>query len=96
MPRPVILDVGAGNDDAVALTTAAMRPYVDMVDELIDMGGAWKSGNRAPAPEFDICVDAVAADALLGTGVERLTVAPLDATHEVLVTRDDVRRSSRA
>ncbi|MCE0762333.1 nucleoside hydrolase [Pseudonocardia kujensis] len=89
----MILDVGTGNDDAVALMMAAMHSDVDMVEEVIVMGGAGKSGNRTPAAEFDMDVDAVAADVAFRTGIERLTVAPLDVTHEMLVSRDDLRRS---
>lgn len=76
---------------AAALTMAP--DVLDTVEEVIVMGGAWKkSGNRTPAAEFNIYADAVAADVVFRAGIERLTVAPLDATHEVLVSRDDLRR----
>ncbi|WP_214364529.1 nucleoside hydrolase [Pseudonocardia sp. H11422] len=76
---------------AAALTVAP--DVLDSVDEVILMGGAWKkSGNRTPAAEFNIHADPVAADVVFRAGIERLTVAPLDATHEVLVSRDDLRR----
>lgn len=76
---------------AAALTVAP--DVLDTVEEVIVMGGAWKkSGNRTPAAEFNIYADAVAADVVFGAGIERLTVVPLDATHEVLVSRDDLRR----
>ncbi|NMH92355.1 nucleoside hydrolase [Pseudonocardia bannensis] len=76
---------------AAALTVAP--DILDSVDEVILMGGAWKkSGNRTPAAEFNIHADPVAADVVFRAGIERLTVAPLDATHEVLVSRDDLRR----
>lgn len=76
---------------AAALTVAP--DVLDSVEEVIIMGGAWKqSGNRTPAAEFNIHADPVAADVVFRAGIERLTVAPLDATHEVLVSRDDLRR----
>lgn len=75
---------------AAALTVAP--DVIGMVDEVILMGGSSGAGNRTPAAEFNIYSDAVAADVVFRAGVECLTVAPLDATHEVLVSRDDLRR----
>ena len=75
---------------AAALTVAP--EILDAVDEVILMGGAWKTGNRTPAAEFNTYSDAVAADVVLSAGIRRLTMASIDATHEVLVTRADLQR----
>lgn len=75
---------------AAALTVAP--EILDAIDEVILMGGAWKTGNRTAAAEFNIYSDAVAADVVLNAGIQRLTMVAIDATHQVLVTRADLQR----
>ena len=75
---------------AAALTLAP--EILDAVDEVILMGGAWKTGNCTAAAEFNMYSDPVAADVVLRAGIARLTMVSIDATHEVLVTRADLQR----
>jgi len=75
---------------AAALTLAP--EILDAIDEVILMGGASTSGNCTASAEFNVYSDAVAADVILQAGIPRLTMVSIDATHEVLVTRADLRR----
>lgn len=57
------------------------------IQQIVLMGGAMREGgNRTPSAEFNILVDPHAADIVLGCG-RPVTVAPLDVTHQVMVTR---------
>jgi len=56
------------------------------VREVVLMGGAMREGgNTTPSAEFNILVDPHAADIVLHCG-RPLVIAPLDVTHQVLVT----------
>jgi len=59
---------------------------VGRVAEIVLMGGAYfEVGNVTPAAEFNIYVDPHAAEAVFRAGV-KLTVMPLDVTHQVLTS----------
>jgi purine nucleosidase len=59
---------------------------LDHVDEIVLMGGALREGgNRTPSAEFNILVDPHAAQIVLGCG-RPITMAPLDVTHQVMIT----------
>ncbi|WP_228714334.1 nucleoside hydrolase [Prauserella endophytica] len=75
---------------AAAITVAP--DILDAIDEVVFMGGASTFGNRTAAAEFNVYTDAVAANVVLRAGIRRLTMAALDATHEVLVSQDDLHR----
>ena len=64
----------------------------EAVHEVVIMGGGYRHGNVTPTGEFNIWADPEAADMVLTAGFERLTLVPLDATHQALVTREDVSR----
>jgi purine nucleosidase/ribosylpyrimidine nucleosidase len=71
----------------------AIAPEIgEQVHEVVIMGGGYRHGNVTPAAEFNIWADPEAADMTLTAGFDPLTLVPLDATHQALVTRDDVAR----
>jgi inosine-uridine nucleoside N-ribohydrolase len=75
---------------AAAITVAP--DILDAIDEVVLMGGSSTFGNRTLSAEFNTYTDPVAANVVLGAGIRRLTMAALDATHEVLISRDDLQR----
>lgn len=61
---------------------------VQRIDEIVLMGGAYfEVGNITPTAEFNIYVDPKAADIVFRSGV-KITVMPLDVTHQALITKD--------
>lgn len=61
---------------------------VDLVPEVVIMGGAHAFGNVTPSAEFNIWADPEAASVVFAAGFPKLTLLPLDATHAALITRD--------
>lgn len=61
---------------------------VDAVEEIVIMGGGHAFGNVSATAEANIWNDAIAADVVLQAGFEHLTLMPLDATHQAMVTRE--------
>jgi purine nucleosidase len=62
------------------------------IREIVLMGGALREGgNTTTSAEFNIYVDPQAADIVMHCG-RPLTIAPLDVSHQVLVTRQYVDR----
>ena len=62
------------------------------IHEIVLMGGALREGgNSTTSAEFNIFVDPHAAEIVMGCG-RPLTIAPLDVSHQVLVTRDCIQR----
>ena len=53
------------------------------------MGGANRYGNVTPRAEFNVWADPEAARVVLDSGVRKITLVPLDATHQALVSLDD-------
>ena len=83
----ILVPVGPLSNIATALT---LEPRLrDRIPELIIMGGAHHHGNVTPRAEFNIWADPEAARVVLGSGVGRITLVPLDATHRALVSLDD-------
>jgi purine nucleosidase len=60
------------------------------IREIVLMGGAMReAGNMTPSAEFNILVDPHAAEIVLHSGVGvPLTIASLDVSHQVIVTRE--------
>jgi inosine-uridine nucleoside N-ribohydrolase len=58
------------------------------VAELIIMGGAVNKSNITPSAEFNIWADPEAAAQVFRAGFRKVTLVPLDATHEALISRD--------
>ena len=67
------------------------RPdLTDRVEEIVLMGGAMREGgNVTPSAEFNIRVDPEAAETVLSSGI-KITMVPLDVTHQVLVDRESL------
>ncbi len=86
--EPIILvPVGPLSNIATALT---MEPRLkDLIPELVIMGGAHHHGNVTPRAEFNVWADPEAARVVIGSGVRKITLVPLDATHRALVSLDD-------
>jgi inosine-uridine nucleoside N-ribohydrolase len=56
------------------------------VQELMVMGGAINQSNVTPSAEFNIWADPEAASQVFSAGFKKVTLVPLDATHEALVS----------
>ena len=74
----------------IAAAIAIDPGFVDRVPEIVLMGGAHHHGNVTPAAEFNIWGDPEAAASVFAAGFRKLVCVPLDATHEALVSLDDV------
>ncbi|MFL5723205.1 MAG: nucleoside hydrolase [Chloroflexota bacterium] len=86
--EPIILvPVGPMSNIASALT--AEPRLRDLIPELVIMGGANRYGNVTPRAEFNVWADPEAARVVLRSGVRKITLVPLDATHQALVSLDD-------
>lgn len=82
-----LVPVGPLSNIAAAL---AIDPSItEAVEEIVIMGGGHDVGNETASAEFNIWADPEAADMVFAAGFERLTLVPLDATHEALVSRAD-------
>lgn len=88
----ILVPVGPLSNIATALATEPRLK--DWIPELVIMGGAHHHGNVTPRAEFNIWADPEAARAVLASGVRRITLVPLDATHRALVSLDDCARLS--
>lgn len=71
-------------------TALKLEPLLaGLIPEIILMGGAHDHGNITPTAEFNIWADPEAARVVFGCGVRRLTIVPIDATHQALVSLAD-------
>lgn len=68
---------------AVALIQAP--EIVNTIDQVVTMGGALGRGNVTPNAEFNIYADPHAAQIVVEAGL-KLTLIPLDVTHQVITT----------
>ncbi len=89
---PDIILVPVGPLTNIALAMAVEPRIVERIPRMIIMGGGHEVGNVTPASEFNIWADPEAAKVVLASGVQNLTLVPLDATHKALITLDDCRR----
>jgi inosine-uridine nucleoside N-ribohydrolase len=62
---------------------------VDLVPEVVIMGGGHEIGNVTPSAEFNIWADPEAAAIVMAAGFRQITLVPLDATHRALVSYAD-------
>ena len=85
----VLLPLGPMSNVATALLMAP--DFVERVPELIMMGGAHAIGNVTPSAGFNTWSDPEAVASVLDAGFRNVTMMPIDATHQALVTRDDCR-----
>jgi inosine-uridine nucleoside N-ribohydrolase len=83
----ILVPVGPLSNVATAL---AREPRLkDRIPELVIMGGANRYGNVTPRAEFNVWADPEAARVVINSGVRKITLVPLDATHRALVSLDD-------
>ncbi len=59
---------------------------VKRIPEIVIMGGGHAIGNITPSAEFNIWCDPEAARVVFHAGFEKLTLVPLDATHQAVVS----------
>jgi len=83
----VLVPVGPMSNVATALL---QEPRLkDLIPEIVIMGGANRYGNVTPRAEFNVWADPEAARVVINSGVRKITLVPLDATHQALVSLDD-------
>ncbi len=83
--EPITL-VPVGPLSNLATALALCPKLVDLVPEVVIMGGGHAIANITPGAEFNIWADPEAADVVLSAGFEKVTLVPLDATHQALVS----------
>ena len=81
--------VALGPLSNVAASVALAPDFVDRVPELVVMGGAHAIGNVTPSAGFNTWSDPESAASVIGAGFRRITMVPIDATHQALITRAD-------
>ncbi|TPK32488.1 nucleoside hydrolase [Mesorhizobium sp. B2-5-4] len=80
--------IAVGPLSNLAATMALDPSFASNVAELIIMGGAINKSNITPSAEFNIWADPEAAAQVFRADFKKITLVPLDATHEALVSRD--------
>ncbi len=83
----ILVPVGPLSNVATALLREPRLK--DRIPELVIMGGANRYGNVTPRAEFNVWADPEAARVVITSGVRKITLVPLDATHQALVSLDD-------
>ena len=80
--------VAVGPLSNLAAAVALNPEFPADVAELIIMGGAINKSNITPSAEFNIWADPEAAAQVFRANFRKITLVPLDATHEALVSQD--------
>jgi inosine-uridine nucleoside N-ribohydrolase len=83
----ILVPVGPLSNVATALIREPRLK--DRIPALVIMGGANRYGNVTPRAEFNVWADPEAARIVINSGVAKITLVPLDATHQALVSLDD-------
>ncbi len=83
----ILVPVGPLSNVATALLREPRLK--DRIPELVIMGGANRYGNVTSRAEFNVWADPEAARVVITSGVRKITLVPLDATHQALVSLDD-------
>lgn len=83
----ILVPVGPLSNVAMALKQSPK--IVENIPEIVIMGGAHQIGNVTASAEFNVWADPEAARVVLGSGIKKVTMVPLDATHRALVSLDD-------
>ncbi|MDO5494969.1 MAG: nucleoside hydrolase [bacterium] len=78
--------VATGPLSNLALAVRKEPRLTEWVSEVVLMGGSYSRGNWTPAAEFNIWVDAEAAEMVFSAGWQKLTEVGLDVTHQALAT----------
>lgn len=87
-----IVLIATGPLSNLAAAFALDPQLAQKIPKVIIMGGAHALGNVTPSAEFNIWADPEAARVTFLSGIRDLTVVPLDATHEAIVSLDDCQR----
>lgn len=76
----------------IAAALGVFPGLVDLVPEVVIMGGCHAFGNRTAAAEFNIWADPEAASVVINAGFPKITLVPLDATYNAALSRADCAR----
>lgn len=85
-----IVLVPTGPLSNIAAAIAQFPKLVELVPEVVLMGGAHHHGNVTTCAEFNIWADPDASASVFAAPWRKLVCVPLDATHEALVSLADV------
>jgi inosine-uridine nucleoside N-ribohydrolase len=86
-PGAIVL-VAVGPLSNLAAAIALDPAFPGHVAELVIMGGAIDKSNVTPSAEFNIWADPEAAAVVMEAAFPKITLIPLDATHQALISRD--------
>jgi inosine-uridine nucleoside N-ribohydrolase len=78
--------VAVGPLSNLAAALALDPAFAGHVAELVIMGGAIDKSNVTPSAEFNIWADPEASAMVLGAAFPKITLVPLDATHQALIS----------
>jgi inosine-uridine nucleoside N-ribohydrolase len=84
-PGEIVL-VAVGPLSNLAAAIALDPDFPGNVGELIIMGGAINKSNVTPSAEFNIWADPEASAVVLDAAFPKITLVPLDATHQALIS----------
>lgn len=91
-PEQSITICTLGSMTNLALAFQKAPDIAGRLQEVVMMGGGFsEGGNISPAAEFNVFVDPHAADIVMRSGA-KLTMSPLDITHQLLATRAHLER----
>ena len=80
--------VAVGPLSNLAAAIALDPAFPGNVAELVIMGGAINKSNVTPSAEFNIWADPEASAVVLEAAFPKITLVPLEATHQALISRD--------
>jgi inosine-uridine nucleoside N-ribohydrolase len=86
----ILVPVGPLSNVAMALKRAPR--IVENIPEIVLMGGAHEMGNVTASAEFNVWADPEAAQVVFRSGVAKLTMVALDATHRAQVSLEGATR----
>mgnify|MGYP000944886761 CR=1 FL=1 len=68
----------------------AIEPrIVPKIKEIICMAGGFKINNRTAAAEYNVWIDPESYEIVLNANIAKITIVPLDATHDAYLTAED-------
>ncbi|PZU08012.1 nucleoside hydrolase [Sphingomonas sp.] len=70
----------------IAAALALYPKLVDLIPDVVIMGGCHAFGNRTASAEFNIWADPEAAAVVLSAGFRKITLVPLDATYNAALS----------
>lgn len=86
-PDTILVPVGPLSNVGAALQREPR--LAERIPAIVLMGGSHAIGNTTPSAEFNIWADPEAARVVFLSGVRSITVVPLDATHEAVVSLEE-------